>query len=153
MDGGSYDHDDVVRALVRLDRPQMRPGTSGQSGKTVPTYFTDPEVDAPTIVPGSESCTPQSMDRPHWNDAVDATLEDADFYEDGETTIARDGAVAIQCAFHITDDSQEEIEEDEVPQIFTLGTGLPEEVSILRRSPEVSLTPDEVQVTEIGDPA
>ena len=51
--GGSYDNDDVVRALVRLDRPEMRPGTSGQSGKTVPTYFTDPEVDAPTIVPGS----------------------------------------------------------------------------------------------------
>ena len=46
--GGSYDYDDVVRALVRLDRPEMRPGTSGQSGKTVPTYFTDPEVDAPT---------------------------------------------------------------------------------------------------------
>ena len=37
---------------VRLDRPEMRPGTSGQSGKTVPTHFTDPEVDAPTIVPG-----------------------------------------------------------------------------------------------------
>ena len=52
--GGSYDYDDVVRALVRLDRPEMRPGTSGQSGKTVPTYFPDPEVDAPTIVPGSE---------------------------------------------------------------------------------------------------
>ena len=45
--GGSYEYDDVVRALVRLDRPEMRPGTSGQSGKTVPTYFTDPEVDAP----------------------------------------------------------------------------------------------------------
>ena len=43
-----------MRALVRLDRREMRPGTSGQSGKTVPTCFTDPEVDAPTIVPGSE---------------------------------------------------------------------------------------------------
>ena len=52
--GGSYDYDDVVRALVRLDRPEMRRGTGGQSGKTVPTYFIDPEVDAPTIVPGSE---------------------------------------------------------------------------------------------------
>ena len=27
--GGSYDYDDVMRALVRLDRPEMRPGTSG----------------------------------------------------------------------------------------------------------------------------
>ena len=63
--GGSYDYDDVVRALVRLDRPEMRPGTSGQSGKTVPTYFTDPEVDAPTSVPGSEIWTQPSMDRPH----------------------------------------------------------------------------------------
>ena len=82
--GGSYDHDDVMRALVRLDRPEMRPGTSGQSGKTVPTYFTDPEVDAPTIVPGSESWTQPSMDRP-----------DVDFCEDGETTIARVGSIAI----------------------------------------------------------
>ena len=38
--GGSYDYDDVVRALVRLDLPEMRPGTSGQSGKTVSTHFT-----------------------------------------------------------------------------------------------------------------
>ena len=28
--GGSYDCDDVMRALVRLDRPDMRPGTSGK---------------------------------------------------------------------------------------------------------------------------
>ena len=52
---GSYDNDDVVRALVRLDRPEIRPGTSGHSGKTVPTYFTDAEVDALMIAPGSES--------------------------------------------------------------------------------------------------
>ena len=32
-----------------------------------------------------------------------------------------------------------------------LGTGLFERISILRRSPEVSLTPDGVQVAEIGD--
>ena len=93
--GGSYDYDHVMRALVRLDRPEMRHGTSGQSGKTVPTYFTDPEVDAPTIVPGSESCTTPSMDGPHWTEVIDALLEDADFCEDGQTTIARDGATAI----------------------------------------------------------
>ena len=63
--GGSYDYDDVVRALARLDRAEMRSGTSGQSGKTVPTYFTDPEVDAPTVVPGSEIWTQPNMDRPH----------------------------------------------------------------------------------------
>ena len=68
--GGSYDYDDVMRALVRLDRPEMRPGTSGQSGKTVPTYFTDPEVDAPTIVPVSEIWTQPSMVRPHWNEIL-----------------------------------------------------------------------------------
>ena len=34
--GGSYDYDDVMRALVRLDRPEMRPGASGQTGRTVP---------------------------------------------------------------------------------------------------------------------
>ena len=116
--GGSYDYDDVVRALVRLDRPEMRPGTCGQSGKTVPTYFTDPEVDAPTIVPDSEICTQPSMDRLHWNEVLDALQEDVDFCEDGETTIARDGAVAIAGGFYITDDGQEEVEENEVPQIL-----------------------------------
>ena len=83
--GGSYDDDDVVRAPVRIDRPEIRPGTSGQSGKTVPTYFTDPEVDAPTIVPGSEFWTQPSMD---WNEILDTLQQDADFCEDGETTIA-----------------------------------------------------------------
>ena len=97
--GGRYDYDDVIRALVRLDRPVMRPGTSGQSGKSVPTYFTDPEVDASTILPGSESCTSPSINGPHWNEAVDAMPEDTDLCEDGETTIARDGAIAIPGLF------------------------------------------------------
>ena len=98
--GGSYDYDDVMRALVRLDRPEkMRHGKSGQSGKTVPTYFTDPEVDASTIVPGSEIWTQPSMDRPRWNEILDALQEDVDFCEDGETTIARDGAIANSGGF------------------------------------------------------
>ena len=133
---GSYDHDDVMRALVRLDRPEMRPETSGQSGKTVPTYFTDPEVDAPTIVPGSDIWTQPSMDRPHWNEILDALQEDVDFCEDGETTIAHDGAIAIPGVLYITDDGQEAIEENEVPQIVlqdqlsdTLGTGSSERIS------------------------
>ena len=79
--GGSYDYD-VMRALVRLDRPEMRPGTSGQSGKTVPTYFTDAEVDALMIAPGSESWTQPSMGRPRWNEILDALQEDADFFDD-----------------------------------------------------------------------
>ena len=108
--GGSYDNDDVVRALVRLDRPEMPPGKSGRSGKTVPTYFTDPEVGASTIVPGSEIWTQPKVDRPHWNEILDALQEDADFCEDGETTIARDGAIAIPVVFFITDDSQEAID-------------------------------------------
>ena len=116
--GGSHDYDDVVRALVRLDRPEMRPGTSGQSGKTVPTYFTDPEVDALTIVPGSESWTQPSMDRRHWIEILDALQEDADFCEDGETTIARDGAIAIPGVFYNDDDGQETVEENEVPQFL-----------------------------------
>ena len=116
--GGSYDYDDVVRALVRLDLPEMRPGTSGQSGKTVSTFFTDLEVDAPTIVPGPEIWTQPSMDRPHWNEILDALQEDVDFCEDGETTIARDGAMAVLRGSYITDDGQEAIEENEVPHIL-----------------------------------
>ena len=116
--GDSYDYDDVMRALVRLDRPKMRPGTSGQSGKTVPTYSINPEVDASTIVPGSEIWTQPCMDRPHWNEILDALQEDVDFCEGGETTIARDGSIAIPGVFFITNDGQEVIEENEVPQIL-----------------------------------
>ena len=107
--GGGQDYDDVMRALVRLDRSEMRPGTCGQSGKTVPTYFTDPEVDASTVVPGSEIWTQPSVDQPRWNEILDALQEDVDFCEDGETTIARDGAIAIPGVFYITDDGQEAI--------------------------------------------
>ena len=42
-----------------------------------------------------------------------------DFCEDGETTIARDGVIAILGVFYITYDGQEEIvEENDVPQIL-----------------------------------
>ena len=54
----------------------------------------------------------------HWNEVLDALQEDVDFCEDGETTIARDGAIAIPGDFYITDDGQEAIEENEVPQIL-----------------------------------
>ena len=102
--GGSYDCDDVMFALVRLDRPEMRLGTSGQNGKTVPIYFTDPEADAPTPSPGSEVWIQPSIDRPHWNDVLDASQEDVELCEDGETTIARDGGIAIPVVFCFSDD-------------------------------------------------
>ena len=38
--------DDVMRALVRLDRLEMRLGTSAQNGKTVPIFNTDLEAEA-----------------------------------------------------------------------------------------------------------
>ena len=116
--GGSYGYDDIVRALVRLDRPEMRPGTSGQRGKTIRTYFTDPELDAPTITSGSETWTQPSMEQPHGNEVLDALQDNIDFCEDGETTIARDGAIAILGVFYLIDDGQERIEENEVPQIL-----------------------------------
>ena len=40
------------------------------------------------------------------------------FCEDGETTIARDGAISTPGGFYITDDGQEAVEENEVPQIL-----------------------------------
>ena len=51
------------------------------------------------------------MDRPHWNEVQEA------FCDDGETTVARDGAIAIPGVFYITEDGQEAVEEIEVPQI------------------------------------
>ena len=58
------------------------------------------------------------MDRPHWNENLDVLQEEADFCEDGETTIARDGAIAIPGVFYDNDDEQEAVEENEVPQIL-----------------------------------
>ena len=159
--GGSYDYDDVMRALVRLDRPEMRPGTSGQSGKTVPTYSINPEVDASTIVPGSEIWTQPCMDRPHWNEILEALQEDVDFCEDGETTIARDGSIAIPGVFFITDDGQEVIEENEVPQILLQARpasrhpgyrAIREDLNVAQKS-RGFFGPDEVQVAEIRDRA
>ena len=39
--GGSYKHDDVIKALLRLDRPETRPGTNLNTANLV--YFNDPE--------------------------------------------------------------------------------------------------------------
>ena len=57
------------------------------------------------------------MVRSHWNEVLDALQEDVDLCEDGETTIARDGAIAIPGVFYFTDDGLGEVEENEVPQI------------------------------------
>ena len=159
--GSSYDYDDVMRALVRLDRPEMRPGTSRQSGKTVPTYFTHPEVDASTIVPGSEIWTQPSMDRQHWNEILDALQEDVDFCEDGEMTIARDGAIAIPGFSTSPTVVRRQLKKTRYRRYHcrldqlsdTLGTEPSERISMLRRSPGGSSVPDEVQVAEIRDRA
>ena len=104
--GDRYDYDDVARALVRLDRPQMRAGTSGQNGKTVPIYFTDPEADQPMTAPGSKVSIQTNVDRPHCNEVLNALKEDVDFSRTGETTMAR-GEIAIPGVFYITDGGQE----------------------------------------------
>ena len=63
--GGRYDHDDVVRALVRLDRPEMR---------------SDPEAETSTIAPGSEFWIQPSIEHPHWNEVHDALQDDLEFF-------------------------------------------------------------------------
>ena len=67
----------------------------------------------------TEVSTQPGIDRQHWNEVLDALQEDIDFSEDGETTIARDGALAVPGVFHVADDGQEvAVEENEVPQIL-----------------------------------
>ena len=133
---GSYDCDDVI-------------------SKIVPTCFTDPEADASTIVPGSQIWTQPSMDRPHWNEILDALQEDVDFCEDGETTIARDGAIAIPVVFYITDDSQEAIGTTDIIASSTSfpTPWVPGHARGSQCCTEVSSVPDEVQVSEIRDRA
>ena len=97
----------------------MRPGTSGQSGKTVPIYFTDPKADASTPSPRSKMWRQPNVDQPHWDEVLDASQEDVEFCEDGETTIARDGATATPSVFYMmVDDKETTVEENELPQIL-----------------------------------
>ena len=101
------------------------------------------------------------MDQPQWNEVLDALQEDVDFCEDGETTIARDRAVAIPEVFYIIDDGRGDVEENEVPQILLqarpafdiLDTKLFERISMHRRNPEDSSAPHEVQVVELSGSA
>ena len=69
--------------------------------------------------PGPEFWTQSSSDRPHWNEVLDALQEHVNFCEEGETTIARDGAIAIPGVFYSADDGPEAtVEENEVPHIL-----------------------------------
>ena len=77
---GSNDYDDVMRAPVLLDRPEMRPGT-GHCGKTVPTHHTDPEADASAAALVSEFWMQPHIDHVHWNEVLDALQEDVVFLQ------------------------------------------------------------------------
>ena len=157
LTGGSYDYDDVVRALVRLDRPEMRPGTSGQSGKTVPTCFTDPEVDAPTIVPGSNQVwTDHTGTR--FSTRCKRTSISARTERRRSHAMERSPSRAFSSLltmdwrhFKRTRYRRYYCRLDQLSDI--LGTGLSERISLLRRNPEVSSAPAEVQVAETRDRA
>ena len=84
----------------------------------------DPEADALTTAPRSEVWVQPSVDRPHWDEVLNASQEDVDLCEDGETkTIARDGATATPRVFYITDDGQETtVEENEVLRTLFAGS-------------------------------
>ena len=118
--------------------------------KTVPTYFTDPEVDASTIAPGSEIWTQPSMDRPHWNEVLDALQEDVDFCEDGETTIARVGLIANLGFSTSPTMARRQLKKTRYRRYYCrldqlsdiLGTGLPEKSSTRHRRHEVPSVPD-----------
>ena len=125
----------------------MRTGTSGQNGKTLSIYLTDPEADEPTTAPRSEVWIQPSIYRPHWIEYLDALQEDVDFCEDGETTIVRDGVIAILGVFiTLSTMVREKLKRmkchryccrlDQLSDI--LGTGLSERNSTQQRSPEVS---------------
>ena len=76
---------------------------SGQSGKTVPTYSTDPEVDLPTIVPGSELWTLASMDSIAMERDCRRTTKEGRLVRVSERlSIAHDGAIAIPGVVYIS---------------------------------------------------
>ena len=99
-------------------------------------------------------------DRPHWNEVLDALQKDVDFCEDGETTIARDGAIAIPGFSTLPTMVRRQLMKrvgyrryyyrlDQLSDI--LGTGLSERSSTLHRRPEVSSVPDVAKVAESRD--
>ena len=149
--GGSYDYDDVVRALVRLDRPEMRPGTSGQGGKTVPTHFTDPEVDAPTIVPTDHTGARFSTHCKRTSISARTERQRSHVMERSPSRAFPTLPTMDRRQLKRTRYRRYCCRLDQLSDI--LGTGLSERSSMMRRSPEVSSAPDEVQVAEIRDRA
>ena len=94
--GGSYDYDDVVRALVRLDPLRCDLEQVNKAARPYRHTSLSRKWMHRQSFPPSELWTQSSMDRPHWNEILDALQEDVDFCEEGETTIARDGAIATE---------------------------------------------------------
>ena len=147
--GGSDDYDDIMRALVRLDRPDMRPGTSGQNGKTVPIYFTDPEADAPTPAPGSEAWIQPSIDRPHWNEVLDALRRRSHATERSPFLLFSTSPTMVKRQLKRTRYRRYYCRLDQLSDI--VNTGPPERSSALHRRFGVSSVPDVVQAAESRD--
>ena len=142
------------RASTGADRPEMRPGTSGQSGKTVPTYFTDPEVDAPTIVRGSEIWTQPSMDRPRWRLSTLCKRTSISARTERRRSHAMERSPSRAVSTSPTKGMRYRRYYCRLDQLSDiLSTVLSERISTLRRRPEASSVPDEVQVAEIRDRA
>ena len=68
--GGGCEYVDFGRERVRLDRSEIQPGTSGQSGKTIPTYIIDPEEDTPQSFQ-----VPRSGHNKKWTNYTDEFLD------------------------------------------------------------------------------
>ena len=156
--GGSYD---VMRALVRLDRPEMRPGTSGQSGKTVPTYFTDPEVDARLSFQ-----VPRFVHNQVWTDHTGTRFSTHCKRTSISARTERRRSHAMErspprAVSTLSTMVRRQLKRMRYRRYYCrldqlsdpLGTGPSERISMLRRSPEVSSAPDEVQVAQTKDRA
>ena len=160
--GGSYDYDDVVRALVRLDRPEMRPGTSGPKRQD----HTDVFFWTRNLIHRQSSQVPRFGHNRVWTDhtgtrfsthckrtSTSARTERRQAHV-MERSPSREFSIIPTRAWGKLKRMRYRRYYCMLDQLSNiLDTGPSERISMLRRNPEVSSAPEEVQVAELRDRA
>ena len=83
--GGSYEYDDVIRALLLLYRPEIQPGTTFRTA--TPVYFSEPRAGA---LPGANLSVSSTGEEPFQVEEAFWAIQEHECCEEGETTTARE---------------------------------------------------------------
>ena len=83
--GGSYEYDDVIRALLLLDGPEIQLGTTFRTA--TPVYFSELRAGAH---PGANLSVSSTGEEPFQVEEAFWAIQEHECCEEGETTIARE---------------------------------------------------------------